>query len=86
MSAKGIANILFCLDASGSMAPCFRGVREHIVDFLNEFRKQLSKTAVDGDEASLMALDLRVRRVVPQMPVNSGDLQAWPRSSVPATR
>jgi hypothetical protein len=35
MSTKGVADIVFCLDASGSMAPCFQGVRGHITDFLD---------------------------------------------------
>lgn len=34
MSTKGVADIVFCLDASDSMTPCFQGVSEHIVDFV----------------------------------------------------
>ena len=34
MSTKGIADVIFCLDASDSMRPCFDGVRAHISNFL----------------------------------------------------
>lgn len=34
MSTRGAADIVFCLDASGSMAPCFDAVRRHIGDFI----------------------------------------------------
>ena len=34
MSTKGIADVVFCLDASSSMSPCIDGVRGHIGDFL----------------------------------------------------
>jgi hypothetical protein len=34
MPGRGVADILFCLDASGSMQPCFDAVRRHIGDFL----------------------------------------------------
>lgn len=34
MSTKGVADIVFCLDASGSMEPCFKGVRDHIGAFV----------------------------------------------------
>jgi len=38
MSTKGIADVVFCLDASGSMSPCIDGVRRHIIDFLSGIR------------------------------------------------
>ena len=34
MSTRGAADILFCLDASASMEPCFEAVRRHVGDFL----------------------------------------------------
>jgi hypothetical protein len=34
MSTKGIADIVFCLDASGSMQPCIDAVKSHIEEFL----------------------------------------------------
>lgn len=34
MSTKGIADVVFCLDASDSMRPCIDGVRDHVVDFV----------------------------------------------------
>lgn len=34
MSTKGVADIVFCLDASESMQPCFDAVREHITSFI----------------------------------------------------
>jgi len=32
---KGIADIVFCIDASGSMEPCIEGVKNHIEKFLD---------------------------------------------------
>ncbi|HEV7221697.1 MAG TPA: hypothetical protein VGN42_03295 [Pirellulales bacterium] len=34
MSTRGAADILFCLDASASMQPCFDAVRRHVGDFI----------------------------------------------------
>lgn len=34
MTTRGVADIVFCLDASGSMSPCFEGVRNHVGDFI----------------------------------------------------
>lgn len=34
MAGKGIADVLFCLDSSTSMEPCFDAVRQHIVSFV----------------------------------------------------
>ena len=33
MSTKGTADVIFCLDASGSMGPCIEGVKSHIAGF-----------------------------------------------------
>ncbi len=33
MPAKGVADVVFCLDSSTSMEPCFEAVRKHVVDF-----------------------------------------------------
>lgn len=38
MSTKGVADIVFCLDASGSMSPCFEGVRKHVTAFIEGLR------------------------------------------------
>ena len=38
MSTKGVADIVFCLDASGSMNPCFDGVRNHVTAFVEGLR------------------------------------------------
>ena len=35
MTTRGVADVVFCLDASGSMQPCIDGVRRHILDFLS---------------------------------------------------
>ena len=32
---RGIADIVFCIDASGSMEPCIEGVKEHIEKFID---------------------------------------------------
>jgi hypothetical protein len=34
-STKGVVDVVFCLDASGSMAPCIDGVRRNIGSFLD---------------------------------------------------
>ncbi len=34
MSTKGVADVVFCLDASDSMKPCIDGVKTHISSFL----------------------------------------------------
>lgn len=35
MSTTGIADVVFCIDASESMRPCIDALRKHIVDFLS---------------------------------------------------
>jgi hypothetical protein len=44
MSTKGIADVVFCLDASGSMQPCIDGVRAHIFDFLDGIKSNTQLT------------------------------------------
>jgi hypothetical protein len=34
MSTRGIADVVFCLDASASMQPCIEAVKRHISDFI----------------------------------------------------
>jgi hypothetical protein len=34
-STRGVVDVVFCLDASGSMAPCIDGVRRHLDAFLD---------------------------------------------------
>lgn len=34
MSTRGRADVVFCIDSSGSMKPCIEGVRNHITDFV----------------------------------------------------
>lgn len=34
MSTKGIADVVFCIDASASMAPCIEAVRTHVASFV----------------------------------------------------
>src|SRR3954471_20947866 len=34
MGTTGVADVVFCIDASASMAHCFRAVSDHIADFL----------------------------------------------------
>jgi hypothetical protein len=34
MAGKGVADVVFCLDSSSSMEPCFDAVRKHVVDFV----------------------------------------------------
>jgi len=38
MTTRGVADIVFCLDASGSMAPCIDGVRSNINAFVEGLR------------------------------------------------
>lgn len=35
MSTRGVADVIFCLDASDSMTPCIQAVKRHIVDFVS---------------------------------------------------
>ncbi len=35
MTTRGVADIVFCLDASESMTPCFAGVQKHVLDFIS---------------------------------------------------
>ena len=35
MPTKGVADVVFCIDASASMAPCFDAVRKHIASFVD---------------------------------------------------
>ena len=39
MAGNSTADIVFCLDASSSMAACIEGVRNNIVRFVDVFRK-----------------------------------------------
>lgn len=34
MSARGVADVVFCLDRSGSMQPCLEAVKAHVADFV----------------------------------------------------
>lgn len=38
MAGRGCADVVFCLDTSASMRPCFDAVRQHLLDFLNGLR------------------------------------------------
>jgi len=40
---KGVADIVFCIDTSGSMSPCFEGVKEHVSDFVSGIQSDLQK-------------------------------------------
>ena len=39
MSTKGTADVVFCLDASGSMGPCIEGVKSHIASFVDGLKR-----------------------------------------------
>ena len=39
MGTKGTVDVVFCLDASGSMAPCIEGVKSHIASFVDGLKK-----------------------------------------------
>ena len=41
MSTKRIADVVFCMDASASMRPCFAAVREHVGTFVNTLQGDL---------------------------------------------
>lgn len=41
VSTCGVADVVFCIDASGSMEPCIEGVRTHISDFVSGLCSQL---------------------------------------------
>jgi len=38
MSTKNVADILFCIDASDSMKPCFEALRSHLNDLVNSLK------------------------------------------------
>lgn len=38
MTSRGVADVVFCLDASSSMVPCIEGVKGHIADFVEGLR------------------------------------------------
>jgi len=44
MSAKGVADVVFCIDASESMAPCLNAVRKHLTDFLTGLKSHTQQT------------------------------------------
>jgi hypothetical protein len=44
---KGIADIVFVLDRSGSMAPCIQAVRDHIIEFVTALGYDQRVTTVD---------------------------------------
>lgn len=44
MSTKGIADVVFCIDVSASMAPCIDGVRKHISSFINGLTSNSQQT------------------------------------------
>jgi hypothetical protein len=39
MPFRGVADIVFCLDASDSMSPCFEQVRNHLGDFISSLSR-----------------------------------------------
>jgi len=39
MPFRGVADIVFCLDASDSMSPCFEQVRSHLGDFISSLSR-----------------------------------------------
>lgn len=44
MSTKGVADVVFCLDASDSMKPCIDGVKAHIASFLEGLKSDGQRT------------------------------------------
>jgi hypothetical protein len=46
MTTRGCADVVFCLDASKSMKPCFDGVRQHLSAFLSGLKSR-GQTAWD---------------------------------------
>ena len=44
MSTKGVADVVFCLDASDSMTPCIDGVKMHISSFLEGLKSDRQRT------------------------------------------
>lgn len=44
MSTKGVADVVFCLDASDSMKPCIDGVKAHIASFLEGLKSDQQRT------------------------------------------
>ena len=38
MAGREMADVLFCIDASGSMSPTFKGVLEHVLGLLEALR------------------------------------------------
>jgi len=43
-STKGVVDVVFCLDASGSMAPCIDGVRKNLDAFLDALAGDTNRT------------------------------------------
>lgn len=44
MSTKGVADVVFCLDASNSMKPCIDGVKTHISSFLEGLKSDRQRS------------------------------------------
>ena len=44
MSTKGVADVVFCLDASDSMKPCIDGVKTHISSFLEGLKSDRQRS------------------------------------------
>ncbi|MBI5409174.1 MAG: VWA domain-containing protein [Nitrospirae bacterium] len=44
---KGVADIVFCVDASGSMSPCIDGLKDHIASFLEGISSNKNLESVD---------------------------------------
>ena len=69
MAGRETADIVFCMDASGSMSPTFEGVRNHVFELLDSMRADLQrswdvrfdflayKTAYDCDGKAGMVFD-----------------------------
>jgi len=44
MSTKGVADVVFCVDASDSMKPCIDGIKTHITSFLEGLKSDGQRT------------------------------------------
>ena len=56
MNTKGVANIVFCLDASRSMEPCIEEIKRYISNFVDVFSNVLNK-----QDESLMPVDALIK-------------------------
>lgn len=66
MSTRGVADVVFCIDASASMGPCFNALRQHIGKFVDGLRSN-----------SKMTWDLRLEFIAHHASAHGGGSAHW---------